>query len=83
MRTKLNSSQALTLKYLHILRLKQRWMNWLIGKGTNKIHIFLCCFCYNVTIIYRFVVLGFNGMKIRDDLVFDKETDEITGFVDY
>jgi len=29
------------------------------------------------------VVLAFNEMKIREDLVFDKVTGEITGFVDY
>jgi len=28
-------------------------------------------------------VLAFDEMKIREDLVFDKETGEITGFVDY
>ena len=31
----------------------------------------------------RFVVLAFDEMKIREDLVFDKVTGEITGFVDY
>jgi len=28
-------------------------------------------------------VLGFDEMKIREDLVFDKETGEITGLVNY
>ena len=32
---------------------------------------------------YRFVVLAFDEMKIREDLVFDKVTGDITGFVDY
>lgn len=31
----------------------------------------------------RCVVLAFDEMKIREDLVFDKSTGEITGFVDY
>ena len=32
---------------------------------------------------YRYVVLAFDEMKIREDLVFDKTTGQITGFVDY
>ena len=43
----------------------------------------LSCFWYNIIAIDRFVVLAFDEMKIREDLVFDKETGEITGFVDY
>ena len=31
----------------------------------------------------RYVVLIFDEMKIREDLVFDKTTGQITGFVDY
>lgn len=33
--------------------------------------------------MYRYVVLVFDEMKIREDLVFDKYTGIITGFVDY
>lgn len=33
--------------------------------------------------IFRYVVLIFDEMKIREDLVFDKTTGQITGFVDY
>ena len=33
--------------------------------------------------VYRFVVPVLDEMKIREDLVFDKVTGEITGFVDY
>ena len=33
--------------------------------------------------MYRFVVLALDEMKIREDLVFDKVTGEITGFIDY
>ena len=36
-----------------------------------------------LTSIHRFVVLVFDEMKIREDLIFDKMTGEITGFVDY
>jgi len=34
-------------------------------------------------ILLRYVVIAFDEMKIREDLVFDKTTGEITGFVDY
>ena len=33
--------------------------------------------------VYRYVVLSFDEMKIREHLVFDKYTGLITGFVDY
>ena len=33
--------------------------------------------------MYRFVVLVMDEMKIRADLVFNKTSGEITGFVDY
>ena len=36
-----------------------------------------------ILFIYRFVVLVFDEMKIREDLVFDKNTGMITGFIDY
>ena len=36
-----------------------------------------------LTSIHRFVVLVFDEMKIREDLIFDKMTGEITGFVYY
>jgi len=32
---------------------------------------------------HRYVVLVFDEMKIREDLVFNKATGQITGFVDY
>ena len=40
---------------------------------------------YSVQLLtsFRFVVLGLDEMKIREDLAFDKVTGEITGFVDY
>ena len=33
--------------------------------------------------LYRYVVLVFDEMKIQEDLVFNKHTGMITGFVDY
>ena len=33
--------------------------------------------------MYGYVVLVFDEMKIREDLVFDKHTGMVTGFVDY
>ena len=34
-------------------------------------------------LIHRYVTIAFDEMKIREDLVFNKTTGEITGFVDY
>ena len=39
--------------------------------------------CYVVFHTHRYVVLVFDEMKIREDLVFDKTSGLITGFVDY
>ena len=49
----------------------------------ERYHNFLSCFWCNVITIDRFVVLAFDEMKIRENLIFDKETGEITEFVDY
>ena len=38
--------------------------------------------CLNIT-LFRHVVLAFDEMKIREDLVFDKSTGEVIGFIDY
>ena len=37
----------------------------------------------NFNVLFRFVVIAFDEMKIREDLVSDKTTGVITGFVDY
>ena len=34
-------------------------------------------------LIHRYVTIAFDEMKIRENLVFNKTTGEITGFVDY
>ena len=39
--------------------------------------------CNYIATIHRFVVLAFDEMEVREDLVFDKETGDIIGFVDY
>ena len=33
--------------------------------------------------MYRYVVLVFDEMKVHEDLIFDKHTGMVTGFVDY
>ena len=33
--------------------------------------------------IFRYVVLVFDEMEIREDLVFDKSTGEVTEFIEY
>jgi len=49
-------------------------MNWLFGKGKANSVLLLQCNYYSQ--------LAFDEMKIREDLVFDKMTGEITGFFD-
>ena len=50
-----------------------------------EVHNYSYLHCITVIIFqpFRHVVLVFDEMKIREDIVFDKSTGEVTGFIDY
>ena len=49
-----------------------------------EIHNYSYLHCIAVIIFqfFRYVILVFDEMKIREDIVFDKSTDEVTVFID-
>ena len=50
-----------------------------------EVHNYSYLHCITVIIfqLFRHVILVFDEMKIREDIVFDKSTGEVTGFIDY
>ena len=50
-----------------------------------EVHNYSYLHCITVIIfqLFRHVVLVFDEIKIREDIVFDKSTGEVTGFIDY
>ena len=56
---------------------------WSFRVAEIQNYSYLHCVTVIIFQFFRYVVLVFDEMKIREDIVFDKSTGEVTGFIGY